>query len=112
MIVVIALIGMALILPTGEARAYGGWAWGPAAFVGGLLLGSSLARPWYAPWPGYYAYPPPSVVYPPPAYYVPSPAYAYPAPAVSQSTRGQWVEVPGQSVNGVWVPPHKAWAPY
>ena len=110
-IVMVALIGLALVLPTGEAQAHGWWAWGPAAFAGGLLIGSALAQPWYAPWPGYYAYPPPAVVYAaPPAYYVPSPAYAY--PAVVPSTRGRWVEVPGQSINGVWVPPHKAWAPY
>ncbi len=24
---------------------------------------------------------------------------------------GEWVEVPGQSVNGTWVPPHRVWIP-
>ena len=112
MIVMIALVGMALILPTGQAQAHGGWVWGPAAFAGGLLLGASIARPWYYYQPApVYAYPPPAY-YAPRAYYVPNQAYAYPDPAVAPPpARGQWVEVPGQSINGVWVPSHKAWAP-
>ncbi len=24
---------------------------------------------------------------------------------------GQWVEVPGQSINGIWIPDHKTWVP-
>ncbi len=31
-----------------------------------------------------------------------------PPPAASSGT---WVQVPGESVGGVWVPPHWAWAP-
>ncbi len=29
----------------------------------------------------------------------------------STETPGEWVEVPGQSVDGTWVPPHKVWLP-
>jgi hypothetical protein len=105
-IVIVALLGLALVVPVGDARAHEGWAWGPAAFAGGLLLGS-LARPWYGP-PAY-VYPPPAVAYaPPPVYYVPNQTYVYAAPP---STGGQWVQIPGQWVNGVWVPAHRAWAP-
>jgi hypothetical protein len=115
MMVIVALIGIALIMPTAQARAHGGgWVWGPAAFAGGLLLGTSLARPYYYAPPPVYVYPTPTVVYAPqPTYYAPSRAYAYPDPSLTApQSRGQWVEVPGQSVNGVWVPAHKAWAPY
>jgi len=111
-IVMVALIGIALVLPAGQAEAYGGWAWGPAAFAGGLLLGAAIAHPWYAPAP-VYVYPPPAYVYAPrPVYYAPNQVYAYPDPAYAPGpARGLWVEVPGQWVNNVWVPPHKAWVP-
>ncbi len=113
MIVMVALIGMALILPAGQAQAHGGWFWGPAAFAGGLFLGASIARPWYYEPAPVYVYPPPTVVYAPrPVYYAPNQAYAYPDPAnTSGPARGRWVEVPGQSINGIWVPRHKAWVP-
>jgi hypothetical protein len=110
MILMVALIAVMLVLPAGEAQARGGWVWGPAAFAGGLLIGTSLARPWYGP--PVYVYPPPVVYTPQPTYYVPNQAYAYPDPAITSGpVRGRWVEVPGQSINGVWVPAHKAWAP-
>lgn len=110
MVVLVGLIGLAVIVPAGQAQAHGGWVWGPAAFAGGLLLGSAIAQPWYGP--PVYVYPPPTVVYAPPTYYAPSQVYAYPDPVTaSTQAKGQWVQVPGQSVNGVWVPAHKAWAP-
>jgi hypothetical protein len=112
-LLIVVLAGLALVFPAQEAQAHGGWAWGPAAFAGGLLLGS-LARPWYAP-PPVYVYPPPAVYPPQPAYvYVPNQAYAYPDPSISQPARragGQWIQVPGQFVGDMWVPAHKAWAP-
>ena len=126
MIIIVALIGISLTLPvTSQARRYGrrgGWGWyGAGAFVGGVVVGSVLARPWYYdPWyyaPGpVYVYPSPPVVYPPSVVYYSDQAYAYPDPAITpkpddKSSSGQWVEVPGQSVNGKWVPAHKAWAP-
>ena len=42
----------------------------------------------------------------------PPPAYAPPpAPPPQEAPPGQWVDVPGEWVNGKWVPPHKAWVP-
>ena len=97
MIVMIALVGMALILLAGQAQAHGGWIWGPVAFAGGLLLGASIARPWYYEPAPVYVYPPPAYYAPRPVYYAPSQAYAYPDPAVAPApAKGQWVEVPGQ----------------
>ena len=114
MIVMIALVGLALILPAGQAQAHGGWVWGPAAFAGGLLLGATIARPWYYYEPApVYVYPPPAYYPPQSAYYAPNQAYAYPDPALTSGSTGggQWVEVPGQWVNSIWVPAHKAWVP-
>ncbi|MBA4390626.1 MAG: hypothetical protein C0399_06795 [Syntrophus sp. (in: bacteria)] len=123
-IIIVVLIGISLALPaTSQARWYGhrggrGW-YGAGAFTGGVLLGAAIARPWYyTPAPVYvypYSYPPPTVVYttPPPGYFS-NQGYAYPDPAVTSRldgnpSPGQWVEVPGQSINGKWVPPHRAW---
>ncbi len=89
------------------------------AFAGGVLLGTAIARPWYyAPRPVYVYPPPPVVYYPAPGPVVPNQAYAYPdlavaaaPPASTGSAGGQWVDVPGQEVNGQWVPPHRTWVP-
>jgi hypothetical protein len=137
-IIVVVLVGISLTFPAmSQARGgwgRGGWGWyAGGAFVGGAILGAAIARPWYYGYPPpyygypspYYAYPPPAVVYAPqPPVYSPNQAYAYPDPAVTSrqgpavtpgsdgtSPSGQWIEVPGQSINGRWVPPHKAWAP-
>ena len=84
-------------------RHYDGW-YGAGVLAGGILLGALIAQPWYyrqAP-----VYTAPSTVY------VPNQAYAYPDPNLtSKEGSGEWVEVPGQSVNGKWVPPHKTWVP-
>jgi hypothetical protein len=120
-IVVITLVGALLALPTTSHawRGRGGWGWGPGAFVGGALLGAALTAPYYAYPPPAYAYPPPQVVYtapPPPAYAYPAqpappPAAFQPPPAPQVQGRGQWVEVPGQTVSNMWIPPHKVWVP-
>lgn len=128
LVVTVVLVGLSLAFPPTEAKARGGWGWGVGAFTGGLLLGTAISHPWYPP-PPVYVYPPPPVyVYPPATYYytapppvyVPNQAYAYPDPASSPPPpppakddrgAGQWVEVPGQYVDGRWVPPHRAWAP-
>ena len=108
-IVALVLLVATLAFP-GTSHAWRGW-WGPGFFAGGVLLGAALAHPWYAP-PPVYVYPPPGVVYAPPP---PEPVYVYPSPPVSSGTvpspqgKGQWVEVPGQMVNNVWVPPHRVW---
>lgn len=117
--IAVALIAISLVLPqAGHAwrggHHHGGW-YGPGVFVGGVLLGTAIAAPRYY-------YPPPAYVYaPPPVVYAPPPAYAYPDPAyparaqgqppVGQASAGQWIDVPGQTVNGTWVPGHKAWVP-
>ena len=123
-IMVVALIGISLLLPA-KSHAWRGWygrGWyGPGFFAGGLVVGAALARPWYVP-PPVYVYPQPAVVYPapPPVYAAPGPAYVYQAPpapppamapAPAPESRGKWVDVPGQAVNGRWVPEHKAWVP-
>jgi hypothetical protein len=128
-IISVALVGVILALPaTSHAWRRGGrgWGWGPGAFMGGALLGAAIAAPYYAyPPPAYY--PPPPVAYtPPPTYGYPTPpapppdqGYAYPTPpAASQAVplaqiqgKGQWVDVPGQMVSNMWVPPHKVWVP-
>ncbi len=128
-IIIVALIGISLALPAvSEARRGGGrggrgWHRG-GAFMGGALLGVAIARPWYYYGPSpYYDYPSP-VVYTPMPVYSPNQANAYPDPTItplqdsmvtpgtdSKSSSGQWVEVPGQSINGKWVPSHKAWVP-
>ncbi len=95
---------------------HNGWAVG-AGIAGGLLLGvilgNALSRPaYYEPPPSrVYAYPEPVYVYPPP-----SPAYAYPAPASAalyerKGPPGEWVTVPGQWVEGMWVSQHRVWVP-
>jgi hypothetical protein len=128
-IIMITLVAITFMLPTvSHARWYGhgyhgwhgGWGWyGAGAFAGGVLLGTAISRPYYYAPPPVYVYPPPPVVYsaPPPPVYLPNQAPAYPDPAVASrpeskpSSSGQLVEVPGQSVNGRWVPQHKVWVP-
>lgn len=126
LIAAIVLVTVSLAVPgTGQAWRghhghHRGW-YGPGLFAGGFLLGAAVApRYYYYPYypPPVYAYPPPAAVYmPPPAYAYPDPAYpsnpsrAGSAPSSGQASAGQWVDVPGQMVNGVWVPGHKAWVP-
>ena len=133
-IIIVALIGISLAFPVvSQARGgwgRGGWGWyGGGAFVSGAVLGAAIASPWYygygyGPTP-YYGYPPPGTVYSaPPPVYTPNQAYAYPDPNVAPQQSptvtpgtdgtppsGQWVEVPGQSINNRWVPSHKVWVP-
>jgi hypothetical protein len=113
-------VSLTMAVPS-YSRAY--WGWGAGWFVGGLALGTALsfARPYYYYPPPYYYYPPPAYAYPAPAPvyayppgYVSQPPPAYPPPPQSQARQtgaGEWVTVPGQDINGTWVPEHKAWAP-
>jgi hypothetical protein len=123
----LALLAVSLTMAVPSySRAGGGW--GAGWFVGGLAMGSALglaARPYYYP-PPYYYYPPPAYPYPAPAYAYP-PGYVYEPPPPSASApppqsaavppqmgpagEGDWVTVPGQNVNGTWVPQHKVWVP-
>lgn len=126
-IIAVTLVATVLVLPTTSHAWRGGWGWyGPGVFAGGVLLGAAIANPYYyAPPPYYYPAPQPVYAYPP-AYAPAPPAYAYPpppaqayaqppapdaGPAPQAQGKGQWVEVPGQTVNGLWVPPHKVWVP-
>ena len=115
-VIVVVLLAITLAIPS-TSHAWRGW-WGPGVFAGGVLVGAAVAGPWYAPPPPVYVYPypaPPQVVYaaPPPgqAYAYPPPASPPPDAAAAPQGKGQWVDVPGQMVNNIWVPPHKAWAP-
>ena len=42
--------------------------------------------------------------------YAAQPPYASQPPSEGKGP-GEWVEVPGQQVQGIWVPPHRAWVP-
>lgn len=118
MVLVLAL-GLSCILPIESfawrgrvgvgAGYYGGW--GPYRHHGwyrpGVYVG--FVNPWYIP--------PPVYVYPQPVAYVnpvAQPAYAYPDPGLTgqytgENPPGKWVTVPGQWVDGKWVPSHRAW---
>ena len=61
LIMVALVLAFSLALPQRSEARGGGW-WVPGAFFGGLLFGSVIARPYYAPAP-VYAYPPPPPVY-------------------------------------------------
>jgi hypothetical protein len=119
---VLSLLAISIVLASpGYSFARGGHSAG--WFVGGLALGTfigSTARPYYGPT---YVYPAPAYVYRAPVYAYPEPvyvvpelanrAYAYPDPSYTAKPEappaGEWVVVPGQWVNGKWVPEHKAW---
>jgi len=81
--------------------AYSSYGWYGLGSFGGLY-----PDPWYYYGPPYddqYLLPPDSV-------YPDSAPVENPAEN-SVETPGEWVLVPGQSVDGIWVPPHEAWAP-
>ena len=118
----VLLVAFSLALPhvSYSHGYYGGYGWWvPGALIGGALLGAAIARPWYPPPVYYYPPPAPVYVYPQPAYvYQPRPAYAYPDPNYPPKPRprpesppGEWVTVPGQWVDGRWVPQHRVWVP-
>lgn len=115
-------------------RHYGGCGWGScgwetAAVVGGsILLGTFLGMAINSNYR--YAYPPrPVYGYPgsEAPYAAPDPAFIerysgekssenYPAPVYSSRDSshqppGAWITVPGQWVQGIWVPAHQVWLP-
>ena len=95
--------------------------WGVgAAIAGGILVGAVITNmmaqsfAYNAPPQKVYVYPQPKVIY---VYPQPSnTAYAYPDPEFTArygqtKPSGEWVVVPGQTVNGKWVPEHKTFVP-
>jgi hypothetical protein len=116
--VLFIVLGLSCILPAA------GFAWtgGPGVHRSGrvpyrhhgwyrprVYVGASFVNPWYIP-PPVYIYSPP-VIYSEP---VPPPVYAYPDPGLTGqytggNPPGQWVTVPGQWVDGKWIPSHRAW---
>ena len=79
-----------------------------------VYVGTSFIYPWYTTSPSViYVNPPPTVVYSNPT---PQTAYAYPDPALTSQNPvdnppGEWITIPGQWINGKWVPSHKTWVP-
>ena len=122
LIALIFALGLSFILPTissawwrvgvgyyngwGHYRPYG-W-YHPRVYVG-----TAFVNPWYV------TIPPPVYVYQPPVVYtnpVPPSAYAYPDPEFAvkykdKNPPGEWVTIPGQWVDGKWIPSHKTWVP-
>jgi len=120
LLVFVLAVSLSLALPSASyARHYryyrgcggccNGWGVG-TAIAGGVIVGAVVGNIIVH-----------STVYSPPpqrAYYVPRPnvAYAYPDPEFvarysQKRSPGEWVIVPGQSINGKWVPEHKVWVP-
>jgi hypothetical protein len=94
----------------GYGGCYNGWAVG-ATIAGSILIGAVVGNMIAQ---SAYNYPPPQrVYYAPPQSNV---AYAYPDPdfvaRYSQNKPSdEWAIVPGQSVNGKWVPEHRVRVP-
>ena len=130
LVILVVILGLSFILPTvssawrgsvgGGAGYRGGWrggagyrgGWGPYRPYGwyrpGVYVGAAFVNPWYVPSP-VYAYSS-AVVYTDPA---PS---AYPDPQLTgqytgENPPGEWITVPGQWVDGTWIPSHSTWVP-
>jgi hypothetical protein len=133
LVLAVILMGILAALPATSyagrgsrgGRFYGGWRgrvwYGPRAYIGpGYYPGY---YPYYYPYyPQYYPDTAPPVYVAPPqpnAYAAPDPAYTYAPPAaqgaggaaVQPGGQGSIVTVPGQWVNGQWVPEHQVSVP-
>ncbi len=122
-LLLIVVLCLAVVVPCAYGRGGGGYGGGGHGGRGGYRsghYGGSVSYGWYGagffgglyyePW---YFYGPP---YDEPYALPPDYTYAEPAPEENYEqafpeTSGEWVEVPGQSVDGTWVPPHKVWVP-
>ncbi len=132
-IVVFMVIAMMLmVFSTGFASGYwhhrhccysSHW-WVPGAVIASsVILSAAIIHPWYTPPGTVYAYPSSStVVYIPDSStnIIPGRAYASPDPqfiskygrtGTKETCSGEWITVPGQQVNGKWIPSHKVWVP-
>jgi hypothetical protein len=128
-LILVFLLGLSMVLPSagyswsrgyhGHRGYYGGSGWGAAAaalggLIAGLFVGSILADQ-----PARSNPPPP----PPPGDVIiidQAAPDAAPAPtsvakqgeeASQKPAPGEWVTVPGQTVDGLWVPEHEVWVP-
>ncbi len=87
------------------------YGWGPAAIIAGTwltgaLILSAISRPAQpAPQPAVVYVQPGATVYATPAP-PPPPPYSSSNPPSNNSGTGEWVTVPGQWVDGTWVPQH------
>ena len=125
-LVFILIISLSLIFPSvGYSWTYGhyrpyrhhhggsgynnGWAVG-AAIAGGILVGAVVGN--IIAQNTIYSTSPQKVYSPPQtnvAYACPDPEFI--AKYGKKKSSGEWVIVPGQSVDGKWVPEHKVWVP-
>jgi len=97
--------------------------WVPGAVIAsGLLLSVAIIRPWYTPPKTIYVYPSSTIVRTQDnstgvvskrAYATPDPQFIskYGHAGANEVRTGEWVTVPGQQVDGKWIPPHKVWLP-
>ncbi len=132
----IVLLGISFILPVSSYAWRGGTSvtvgfstgWGPgygSGYRGGwarpyrnhgwsrprLYMGAAFVNPLIFSPPVYVSQP--TVAYARP---VVTPAYAYPDVGLTgqytgENPPGEWITLPGQWVNGQWVPSHKTWVP-
>jgi hypothetical protein len=116
LVVLVVILGLSFILPTASS-AWSGNVGGGAGYRGGWRTGAGYRGGWgpYRPY-GWYrprVYVGAAFVNP---WYVHAPAYAYPDPQITgqytgENPPGEWVTVPGQWVNGKWIPSHNSWVP-
>ncbi len=97
--------------------------WVPGAVIASsVILSAAIIRPWYRIPGTVYAYPSSEAVYIPDSStnIIPRRAYASPDPqfiskygrtGTKETRSGEWITVPGQQVNGKWIPSHKVWVP-
>ncbi|HEX2964731.1 MAG TPA: hypothetical protein VHO84_03050 [Syntrophorhabdaceae bacterium] len=123
LIIVTVVLAFSMIMPS-AGHAWGRhhpavhvhYGWGPAAIIAGtwltgaLVLGaiSRASQPPQQPAVVYVQ--PGATVYATPAPPPPATPYSNPNPTFDSGT-GEWVTVPGQWVNGTWVPQHTVFVP-
>ena len=94
-------------------RYYGGYryhgTYSSFGWYGAGFFGAPYPDPWYYGTPYYDPYADPYSV--PLASAYPDSEAAILPEAVSEEMEGEWVVVPGQSVDGRWIPSHEAWVP-
>jgi hypothetical protein len=77
----IALLSLGVVLTASAQHYHRGWGWGfGSGLVGGVYIGSQMARPYY-----YQPYPPPMAYQPPIVVQAPSPVYVTPTPSTVQT---------------------------